>query len=81
MSKTFFPMKNVDFSQQGEIVKKVRRRFSHYVKSPIFVPKVDFGKIYFEFLISVKIQVTLICRKYVTLTSVFDGNSCQKTRF
>ena len=48
MSKTFFPMKNVDFSQQGEIVKKVRR-FSHYVKSPIFVPKVDF-----EFLISVK---------------------------
>ena len=41
MSKTFFPMENVDFSQQGEIVKKVRR-FSHYVKSPIFVPKVDF---------------------------------------
>ena len=31
---------------------------SHYVKSPIFVQNVDF-----EFLISFKIQPTLICRK------------------
>ena len=63
------------------LLKELLQMLPHYVKSPIFVPKVDFGKIYFEFLISVKIEVTLICRKYVTLTSVFDGNSCQKTRF
>ena len=27
---------------------------THYVKSPIFVQKVDFDKTYFEFLLSVK---------------------------
>ena len=47
---------------------------SHYLKRPIFVPKVDFDKTF-------KIQSTLICRKSVTLQSNIDLKSTKNVTF
>ena len=49
--------------------KKVTK--AHYVKSPMFVQKVDFNKTLLDFFYICKIQPNLISKKKVTLVSDF----------